>query len=133
MDRRQIVWSRLSKYLKEDKQDFVSEIFSECFDFSPLMVWDRIVADLVNIMHQRAQQHNKVVKVVQVKAKFGNLRFYTQGDNDDFLRGAIKMAEVQCARLCPSCGSVGEKKILTGRYITKCVKCDEEHGRFEMT
>ena len=36
-----------------------------------------------------SQQHfHKKNKVVQVKSKFGQLRFYIEGDGDEYLRGA---------------------------------------------
>ena len=130
MKEQEIIWNRLSKYLKEDKKEFVFEVFSNCFDYSPYSAWDKTIADLVNIMYYRKHQHNKTTKVAQVKSKFGGLRFYTDGD-DEYLYGAIRMAEIQCSRICPYCGSVGEEKTETGRFVSRCVKCDE--GSFEMT
>jgi len=130
MNKQDEIWKRLSKHLKKDQKEFVLKTFSECFDYSPHIVWEKVIADVVNIMHQRERFFDKNTKVAQVKTKFGGLRFYIHGD-DDYLRGAIKMAEIQCSRICPYCGSIGEEKVPTGRYVKRCVKCDE--GSFQMT
>ena len=109
------IWNRLSKHLNEDKKEFVTDLFSECFDYSPFVPWDKIIADLVSIIHWRTQHFDKNFKV----------------DNDDYLRGAIRMAEVQCSKICPFCGSYDLKRVSSGRFAKRCVQCDE--GSFEMT
>jgi len=131
MKKQEQIWNRLSKHLNEDKKQFVLDLFSECFDYSPFIPWDKIVAELVSIMHWRQQHFHKKNKVVQVKSKFGQLRFYIEGDGDDYLRGAIKMAEVQCSKICPFCGSYDLERTPSGRFVKRCVQCDE--GSFEMT
>ena len=125
------VWERLSKHLDENRKEFVLEVFEECFDYSPFHSWDKVIADLVTIMYHRKRFYDKHVKVAQVKSKFGGLRFYIEGDTDDYLRGAIKMAEIQCSKICAHCGSYDREKAKTGRYVVKCILCDGES--FEMT
>ena len=46
-------------------------------------------------------------KFTQVKEKFGTLRVYTQGD-DDYIDGAITMAEEMSAVTCEVTGTPGE-------------------------
>ena len=62
------------------------------------------------------------VTCVQMKEKFGGLRFYTNG-NDDIVEGMISMAEYLCDHTCQDCGS--EENIgRTGGWITTlCQKC----------
>ena len=75
------------------------------------------------LMSDEAFDEIHQVRVAQVKEKFGGLRFYV--DNaDDYVRGAIEMAEMMSLRTCEVCGNRGRKH--TGGWIrTLC----EEHAR----
>lgn len=54
----------------------------------------------------------------QVKEKFGVLRFYTRGQNDN-QEGMIELAEAMSARLCEVCGNRG--RIVKNRWLrTRC-------------
>ena len=46
------------------------------------------------------------VVAVQVKEKFGSLRFYYEG-GDDYIRGLVSLAESLSHRTCEQCGSPG--------------------------
>ncbi|RLF88120.1 hypothetical protein DRN34_00090 [Thermococci archaeon] len=62
---------------------------------------------------------------MQVKEKFGGLRFYIGGidkDKSDEAYAAITAAEVKAAKTCESCGEPGERKG-SGWVITMCDKC----------
>ena len=48
----------------------------------------------------------KQVVAVQVKEKFGGLRFYYQG-GDDKIDGMVRMAESWAAHSCEECGAPG--------------------------
>ncbi len=48
------------------------------------------------------------VVVEQVKEKFGTLRFYYQG-GDDFISGAVWLAESMSGQLCEDCGAPGKQ------------------------
>ena len=62
------------------------------------------------------------VIAVQVKEKFGGLRFYYRG-GDDFIDGVVRMAESMSYRTCEVCGKPG--KPTSGGWIrTVC----EEHN-----
>lgn len=68
------------------------------------------------------------VIAVQVKEKFGSLRFYIDG-GDDYVRGAINFAEWMSSTTCEACGSEG--KIYTdGWYKALCKQHARELGRF---
>lgn len=60
------------------------------------------------------------VEAVQVKEKFGTLRFYTAGHNDT-QEGMIRFAEAMSAKTCETCGAPGRVK---GDRWLKC-GCDE--------
>ena len=64
------------------------------------------------------------VEALQVKEKFGGLRFYASGIADE-LRGYISFAERLSDSICELCGST-EHVIQTGGWImTRCAKCLE--------
>ena len=54
----------------------------------------------------------------QVKEKFGTLRFYTNL-SDDYIRGAISMAEAMSAVTCEECGNPGQSN-QTGWLRVRC-------------
>lgn len=60
------------------------------------------------------------VVAVQVKEKFGTLRFYYNG-GDDIVDGMVRMAESMSKRVCEECGSPGT--IRGGSWIRTL--CDE--------
>lgn len=63
------------------------------------------------------------VQITQVKEKFGGLRFYCEGA-DDNIYGMIDMAEAMSIRICEECGKPGKLvKSNTGWLHTAC----EEH------
>lgn len=67
------------------------------------------------------------VVAVQVKEKFGGLRFYTNG-TDDVVNGMIRMAESLSYRTCEVCGNPG--KLRKGGWMQTL--CDEHaKGREE--
>jgi hypothetical protein len=61
------------------------------------------------------------VHVLQIKEKFGTLRFYYSG-GDDYIAGAIQLSENLSSRTCENCGARGE--IRNGIWIrTLCEDC----------
>jgi len=73
------------------------------------------------------------VVAMQVKEKFGGLRFYYEG-GDEQIYGMVRMAESWAYRACEECGNVGKTR--SGGWIkTLCDKHEEErqerlHQRF---
>lgn len=63
------------------------------------------------------------IEVQQIKEKFGGLRFYYQG-GDDQIRGMETMAEVWAGRSCEVCGNKGERR--SGGWIRTL--CDEHEA-----
>jgi hypothetical protein len=60
--------------------------------------------------------------VVQIKEKFGDLRFYVDGSNR-YVDGMIDMAEQMSIHICEVCGNPGEKR--DTNWIK--VLCDEHY------
>lgn len=68
------------------------------------------------------ENHEEVPQVtaVQVKEKFGTLRFYVDYE-DDYTQGVLAMAEAMSAVTCEICGNPGELR--GGGWL--CTLCDE--------
>ena len=64
------------------------------------------------------------VVALQVKEKFGTLRFYTSG-GDQYTRGVESMADAMSSVTCEECGNAG-KLLTTGWYRTLCKTHAEE-------
>lgn len=69
------------------------------------------------------------VRAVQVKEKFGGLRFYIKGaptDIHDKVQGAIRMAESMSFRTCEECGTTENVEVRDDGWIeTLCDDCNE--------
>jgi hypothetical protein len=65
------------------------------------------------------------ITAVQVKEKFGGLRFYVSA-TDEYMNGAIFMAEKMSHYICDVCGEFGTTKQIGGWYVTVCQKHYEE-------
>ena len=108
-----------------------------CWGFECGDGWFNIIDQLcANIQHHidwaqeqkekygRGEGCSQVV-AVQVKEKFGTLRFYTSG-GDDTIYGMIRMAESISAVTCEECGSPGHQR--SGGWIrTLCDKHEEAY------
>ena len=63
------------------------------------------------------------VVAAQVKEKFGGLRFYVDGADDE-VRGMVRMAESMSYKVCEDCGAKGSAR--KGSWIrTMCDPCAE--------
>jgi len=65
------------------------------------------------------------VEVNQIKEKFGGLRFYYTG-GDEQIHGMVQMAEAFASSLCEDCGGIGKRR--GGGWIrTLCDVHEQEH------
>ena len=62
------------------------------------------------------------VEAVQVKEKYGGLRFYING-GDDYVDGLISFAERLSYMTCEQCGSTEGVTQTKGWVVTLCRKC----------
>lgn len=67
------------------------------------------------------------VTCLQMKEKFGGLRFYTNG-HDDVIEGMITMAEYICDNTCENCGSEEDLGLTKGWVSVMCRTCVIPHG-----
>jgi hypothetical protein len=68
------------------------------------------------------------VVAVQVKSKFGGLRFYANG-GDDTTDGMIRMAEGISYRICEYCSSKAQQQSVGGWIHTACPACYNDRVR----
>lgn len=61
-------------------------------------------------------------EVVQVKEKFGTLRFYSHGSTDK-IHELIQEAENKSEVTCEGCGNPGERRNMNNWIKTLCSKC----------
>jgi hypothetical protein len=66
-----------------------------------------------------SQEQLDAIYAVQIKEKFGGLRFYMNGV-DDYISGAIAMAESISNHTCEVCGAPGKNKPVGSWYTTLC-------------
>jgi len=67
------------------------------------------------------------VVVLQIKEKFGGLRFY-YGGGDATVSGMVRMAEAWADTACEECGAIGKRR--TGGWIrTLCDYHEEEYQK----
>ena len=108
-----------------------------CWGFSHDDGWydiiDSLCASIQNHINNKRYQFREMsqedfdeehqVVAAQVKEKFGGLRFYVDG-GDDWVYGAISMAESISYRTCEVCGAPGKTRG-TGWIRTTC----DEHTK----
>jgi hypothetical protein len=72
------------------------------------------------------------VTIVQIKEKFGTLRFYyhvcstTPGDTMNYIRRTVNKAEQSSGWICETCGDIGELRKTNGWWRCICEKCSKE-------
>lgn len=71
---------------------------------------------------EHVEEHPVQVTCSQMKEKFGSLRFYTNG-NDDQVEGMIDMAELMCDNTCEVCGTHENLGYTQGWISVRCDKC----------
>ena len=87
--------------------------------------WDRERAE--DIMNGARGITPKVewIRVEQIKEKFGGLRFYYQGGNDE-ISGMVRMAELWAGHSCERCGNKGQRR--QGGWVrTLCDTHEDEY------
>ena len=105
----------VEKFKKDFPLMFQHECYFDCGDG-----W----FDILYIMCHTIQSHINFkecpqVEVVQIKEKFGTLRFYYVG-GDKFCEGVVRMGESISACVCETCGNAGSLRNNGGWVKTLC-------------
>lgn len=96
--------------------------------------WYSLIHNLCDILNTHIEYtYSEEIKgqfcISQIKEKFGGLRFYMNHE-DEYMTGAITMAESYSDILCEVCGSPGSKRTIGGWIQTLC-NSDHERLSFE--
>lgn len=83
--------------------------------------WKKIIEDLC----REVNKANKDLIVVQIKEKFGTLRFYTTYETDEVFE-LIRKAEKLSESTCENCGKEGKTQQIRGWYFTACENCRQK-------
>lgn len=104
-----------------------------CFGFEHGDGWYDLIDQMCGVIQShidwqnRKEEKVKQVVAVQVKEKFGGLRFYYDG-GDDFIRGVVAFAEDMSCVICEECGKPGKRR--SGGWIRTL--CDEHAAEREV-
>jgi hypothetical protein len=85
--------------------------------------WNQLIKDLISDLIKMGW--NK--EIIQVKEKFGTLRFYINEGTDDIHRRIAK-AEIESATICEATGKPGKLRTDLGWHRTLC---DEEYDKIK--
>lgn len=81
--------------------------------------------DIINNLSKKIVEIDPDVRAVQVKEKFGGLRFYTNGGNDE-VYALINNAEDLSYKTCEYCGSTENVTQTRGWIVSLCPLCKLE-------
>jgi hypothetical protein len=84
--------------------------------------WHGVLAELILAIGKVCETAHVLTKATQVKEKFGGLRFYIDGGNDD-IHALIKQAEAASFVTCEECGKAGELADERGWLRVCCDDC----------
>ena len=106
------------------------------YNISVPIGWSKLFEDLLENIRRREvyldYQTDKPleeyipVRIVQVKQKFGDLRFYYDGGNDNIILSIVVEAENIASKTCEFCGIMNEdvaKKSIFRWVNTTCNEC----------
>jgi len=104
-----------------------------CWGFSCGSGWYDIIDSLAFLIQRENEKlkesgENITIQAVQVKEKYGTLRFYTNYSTD-YIDGAISMAEAMSGLVCEECGSTDGVTQTTGWIHTLCKRCKRRYAR----
>jgi len=107
-----------------------------CWGFSCGNGWYDIIDSLAFLIQRENEKlkengENITIQAVQVKEKYGTLRFYTNYSTD-YIDGAISMAEAMSGLICEECGSTDGVTQTTGWIRTLCKRCRRRYRRREL-
>lgn len=84
--------------------------------------WKNILQPIFDYIEKYNNIHDEKIEVLQVKEKFGGLRFYTNFHTEE-LKELIKHAEDESYVTCELCGSKENIGHTLGWITTCCIEC----------
>lgn len=96
-----------------------------CWEICTGNGWYWLIDSLCNCIQNYIDANKKPqVEIVQLKEKFGQLRYYLTGA-DDTIGGMVWLAEDMSYQICETCGSTIDITHTKGWIKTICKKCIE--------
>ena len=90
--------------------------------------WYKLIDTLCMVI-KKVETGDLPTQIIQIKQKFGGLRFYVGKANAEVF-GAIRMAEEMSYNICEHCGSTDNvKRRKKGFVYTLCDKCVEGNAK----
>jgi hypothetical protein len=130
----------LDKKLVEDFPILYRDRYGDLKDTAMVwtsMIWGFEVGDgwepIIRRLSEKIEEYNKKhednpVIAVQVKEKFGSLRFYVSHYPDE-IDGLVDAAEAESERVCEICGKEGKLRPDLGWMLTLCDDCYHNRKR----
>lgn len=88
--------------------------------------WGILINNLCSLVEQEINQlppeQQEKVYVVQIKSKFGGLRYYLNSSTP-YINGAVELAEALSFTTCEKCGNRGEGKQVGNWSVVLCEAC----------
>jgi len=87
---------------------------------------------IIREMHAKVLEIDPNVEVLQIKEKFGGLRYYYvskfpyQSDESNAITDLVARAEQKCEETCEVCGDCGDNRSIHGWFRTLCLKHYQE-------
>ncbi len=125
LDKRQLSEKRiLKKYPKIFRQkDLPMTQTCMCWGIDTGLGWHWLIDILCSYLQWDIDRNgHQQIEAIQVKEKFGTLRFYTNGA-DETQQGMISLAEFMSAHICEDCGSTNNVTQTEGWIVTLCPPC----------
>jgi hypothetical protein len=103
-----------------------SKDFSEgaIFDFECNDGWANLIEATLRLTQQHSELKALDVKVTQAKEKFGQLRIYHSGSDED-IGSVFEIAQLASGFICELCGNPGEVTSLKGWLLARCGRHSE--------
>lgn len=106
--------------------DTFPQFFKYKDDITTSRMWEGFMCSegwypLIETLLQLAKNHGETLEVLQIKEKYGTLRFYTDGASE-FFRGAARMAFMLSMKTCEACGAPAKHN----NHRVICNRCREK-------
>ena len=89
--------------------------------------WYNLIDTLCSLLQWDIDKNkHPQIEAIQVKEKYGTLRFYTNGNNERQY-GYINFAEYLSAFICEECGSNNNVTQTEGWIVSLCPKCMKKY------
>lgn len=126
------LFEKYPKIFPKEKRDLGPMHTLMCFGFECGDGWYKVIDDLCFTIQQYVDSTGATQpEAVQVKEKFGTLRFYVDKANSEIYE-MIDRAEQESGYTCEKCGQPGKEIVISGWIETRCKKCyEKEIGKKE--